>query len=41
MMICLPPQGTPPDTAAGTAHSAHITHRALALGAPAGDDPTC
>ena len=22
-MICLPPQGTPPNTAAGTAHSAH------------------
>jgi len=30
MMICLPPQGTPPHhTAAGTAHSAHSTQPAL------------
>jgi len=29
-MICLPPQGTPPqNTAAGTAHSAHSTQPAL------------
>ena len=28
-MICLPPQGTPPHTAADTAHSAHSTQPAL------------
>ena len=28
-MICLPPQGTPPHTAAGTAHSTHSTPPAL------------
>ena len=29
LMICLPPQGPPPNTAADTAHSAHSTQPAL------------